>query len=517
MANLGIGSILLTTQAAKLYAGLGEAASKSKAMAQKIGSNISASVASGASRVGGLLATGLTVGATAGFAALGIGMHSAVESLKELAVQADMARVLGSTAEAFTGLAGAAETYGVDTGGLFEGLVSLSGKAAEALKGGDIAGVFKRIGLNVREFSALDPTSQFTALHGALQNIADPGERVRILLATMGEEAGKKLAPLLNKSRDELKAFTAQFAVSNAEMQRVKAADDAMRRVTASMSSLWRRVVVSIAPVVEAVAGHLTKAFEKLQPVFDWVLRGLTTHWGILIDVVGEAVSAIGEVISSVVAWVSEITGIGTTTEKIEDVVTGAWRAIGIAGAYCWDSIKAGVGAAAIAVGYLSEGVAELISVFADLAGLMKELPDELRPTGLDGFIAETERVRDSVKNAGLDMQKWGASTFEKFGQSAEQVRRWFDEREKKKKLEVAAEQKAAIKAPSESRYAPVAAAIAGTREAYSAEAKFRGESRLNPQLDAQKKMVQEQQRGNALLKEVVSAIGNINMNFGVI
>jgi hypothetical protein len=452
--------------------------------------------------------------ALAGLAAGAITVGKALSDIQDIAAQGQLAKSLGMTSEAFTGLAGVAGQFGVDTNGVFEGLVSLSQKAQEALKGGDLGATFRKLGIDVQAFAAMDPGKQFETLHAALQNVSDPAERVRILMATMGEEAGKKLAPLLNKSTEELKKLTGQFAVSSGDMKKIQGADAAMKKVTASISALWRKVVVAVAPVIEFISTRLTTALEKLEPVFQWVSRAITTHWGIILDILGEVFDAIGEVITLVVDWVSELFNLGSVTTTIEEVVTGVWKAIGIAGAYAWDTIKAGMGFVAIGAGLLVKGFSKLIDLFADLVGVLKELPENLRPDGLNEFIKGVEQVRDTVRDAGDGMMDWGKGAVDNFGKSADKVREWFEKRKNKAKTpeEVKKAGPQAKAEPPKPVYTAVAAAIKGSREEFSIATRFKMDNKLNPQLDLQRKQLMEQQKANELARQAIEAIRNIPM-----
>ena len=440
----------------------------------------------------------------------------AIGDIGDIAQQGNLANSLGVSSEFFTGLAGAANQLGVDVNGVFEGLVNMSGKAGEALSNPALAESFSKIGIDAKQFAGLGIEQQFQTVVSALSSIESPAERVRTGMQLMGEEAGKKLAPLLSKSKEELNKLTGQFAVSSAEMKKIQQADEAMKKATASISAVWRKVIVAIAPVIEMLSNRLTQVIEYLQPLFEKVFRAITTHWGVIIDIVSEVFDAIGEVISVVGEWITELFGLQNVTMTVEEVVLGVWRAIGTGAAYVWDTIKAGAGVIAIVAGLIVEGFGYVVEAFKEVITLAKELPDSLRPDWLDAMIAGTERFEKSVKDTGKQMKKWGTGTFDNFGKSADQVGKWFDNRKDQKPED----KKGMAKAPIEDKkatYTAVAAATKGSKEAISIESRWKTNNMINPMKNEAIKQLEEAKRTNKLLQDVIKAISGIDLGLAAI
>lgn len=533
MANaIGSAALILTTNATKLYAGLAEAGSRSKSMVAKIGSNIGSGlskslggIGSGIRQLVGGIASIAKSGAMAGIgvaaaaAAVSVGvLYKGIASIHDLVQQGDMAKSLGVSPEFFTGLAGAASSYGVELGALFEGLVNMGGKASEAMKGGEAGNAFRRLGLDVQAFNNMGVESQFAALVQGLNSIADPAERVRIGMQVLGEEAGKKMIPLISKSSDELSKLTSKYAVSAGEMSKMKLADDAIRSMTQAAEGLWKQVLVGLAPIIEFFAVKLTSAIESSQPILDTWGQVFSTYWTILVDVIAEVYSAIAEVINEVADWLNALTDVSNWGLSLQSILVGALNAIAVAGGYCWDSLKAGVGMVALAVGKLTESIAWVIRQFSALVTAMKKLPANIRPPGLDSFIAGIDELAASTQKSGEQMSNWGVGTFTNFGKSAEQVDKWFG----KKSAEwlhkstamprgsgafVGPPAPPAEKPAQEIKYSAVSAAVQGSKEALSIEAKYKTEQMTDPKIALQQKQLAEQQKQTAAIKEVAEAI----------
>lgn len=517
MSTIGSASLVLSTNASKLVSGLSQAGNKVKSWAASTNTQVGGAFSGIGGKIGGALAP-LATKAAAVLAPI-VAVRKAISDIGDIAKQGELADALGLSPEFFTGLAGAANQLGVDVNGVFDSLVHMSGKAAAALSNPALAESFSKIGIDAQQFAGMGIEQQFQTVVSALSNIQSPAERVRMGMHLLGNETGKKLAPLLSKSNEELKKLTGQFAVSSAEMKKIQQADEAMKKATASISAVWRKVVVAIAPVIEMLSNRLTQAIEYLQPLFEKVFRAINTHWGVILDILGEVFDAISEVITSVGKWITELFGLENVTMTVEDVVLGVWRAIGTGAAYVWDTIKAGAGAVAWVAGLIVEGFGFVVEAFKEVVNLAKKLPDSIRPDWLDDMIAGTERFEKSVKKTGQQMKKWGKGTIDNFGKSADEVNKWFDNRKKTDAPKPEDQKKgpAVQQDDKKATYTAVAAALKGSKEAISIEARWRTNNMLNPAKDINKQQLLEQQKANKLLNDVVKAISGIDLGLEAI
>jgi hypothetical protein len=495
MSTIGSASLVLSANSAKLVSGLDQAGDKVKGWATQTSSAVSSKLGNfkaGAAFGAGLIAVQGLLGAVGG----------AINKFGELNANMDkiakLSRNLGMPTESLSALEHAAGLSGVSMETLEAGLVKFRQKATGPLD------------------------EALYALAERLEGITDPGERARILVENFGK-TGVKMGTLFEGGKDGLKGMVDEakklgIAFNSADAAKIEAANDAITRVKGAISGVTNQFLIKAAPVIEMVGTKLTQAFEFLMPVFDRVFRALSTHWGIIIDILSEVFGAIGEVIQAVVGWVSELFNLEQVSLTVEEVVTGVWKATAIGAAYVWDTIKAGAGAVAWVAGLIVEGFGYVVEAFKEVVSLAKELPDAIRPDWLDDMITGTELFEKTVKNTGKQMKAWGEGTIKGFGNSADDVRNWFDKR--KKKEDPKGENKAGVgEAPEDKKatYTAVAAALKASKEAISIEARWRTNNMLNPAKDINKQQLLEAQKANKLLNDVVKAISGIDLGLEAI
>lgn len=536
-ASIGSGSLVLTTNATGMLSGLKAASDKAKKMAGDMQQGVSG-------KLSGMFKGGLALGAgMAVFDAVKSGITSVIGMFNDLKDKID------ETAKN-------ARRFGMDTqtmGGL-EHAAGLSGVKVEELR----AAMQKMAarGENIFQFAERLERMNPAQARQALNELGEQGYRLRTLFE--GGAAG--LRQMVEEGR--------RFTLSDQEAAKVEAANDAISRMKLSLEFLKSKVVVALAPAFERVGNFLKTAFEKAQPAVEWLIRNfhnimlvispayraitllvkiLTGVWerirgqvqpvidwiveawetatmvieavwdevvSVVVDLITQVVDWISNAITSVIEWGKEVGILGNTFMSARDLILMVFRAIGKAGAYVWDTIKAGVGAVAIAIGFIVEKVfTRLVDAFHSVASLAKELPDSIRPTWVNSFVDGVGRARDAVHAGGVGMQRWGREQINAWGSSAAAVDRWFDNLGSRR-AEAAAAERARIEeiASKPVEYKAVAAMTKGSKEAWSVEARFRTEGMLNPQLDAQQRQLQEAQRANQILREVRDAVQNITL-----
>lgn len=537
MANsIGSAALILTTNATRLYSGLAEAASRSKSIVNRwasgisidVGSKTFSAITSGINKVGSAVGrvgrTGgmAALGATAAVAAASVAMlFKGIEGIREIVIQGDMAKSLGVSPEFFTGLAGAAGSFGVELGAVFEGMVNLGGKAKEALKGGEIGNSFRQLGIDIQAFDSMGVEKKFKTLVDALNTLQDPAERVRLSMQILGEEAGKKMSPLISKSKEELEKLTSQFAVSAGEMAKMKQADDAIRTLSVTFTALFRQYISIMTPMIELWATRLPAAIEKARPALEKFMTMQVVIYDLLLDAFEGLISAAGELVTSIKDFVKELGVAELNAMSFEDIVKSAFRSGAVAAAYAWDVIKVGAGAVAVAVGLVFREINNGIKSFASLLTLMNKLPDNLKPPGLDGMVSGLKDVTDYLDQSQSMMLMWGAGTFANFGKSADDVIKWFEKKDQKPKPKPPGEFVGPPKPPPEKpaeplKYSAVGAAVKGSAAALSIESKFRTEQMTDPKIALAQKQLTEQQKATAAIKEVTEAIRANPVQFSI-
>lgn len=269
----------------------------------------------------------------------------AVDSLNDLSRQGSIANAFGLTVEQFSGIAGVAKSAGEDTREFIESLVTLGKVASEGVQGTPVAAeFFKSLNLEAREFAALQPDEQFYRFFEAVQNVEDPMKRVRALMTAFGEDGGKYLLPLLDKSPEQLRQMGREFAISSGDVKQAQAAQAAYTDATQRVSTVWRQVVVAVAPIVEAFA---TAVSTVARPIAAIVSQNQDVIRTVLL--VGAALATGGAALVAFSAVAATVAGglgaIGTAITTIGTVAS----AIGAA-------IASPIGVALIAVGALAGG-----------------------------------------------------------------------------------------------------------------------------------------------------------------
>lgn len=186
----------------------------------------------------------------------------AMSTLNDVAKQGSIANALGLTSEQFTGMAGAAKAVGNNTREFIESLVTLGKLGTDAVGniGTVAAPAFKTLGLNAEEFIKLRTDEQFFQMFAAIKKVEDPLARVRMLMLAFGEDGGKLLLPLLDKSNEELRKFAAGFAVSSDDMVKAQQAALSYTAATSALGKAWRSVSIAAAPIVKAIADGFAQA-----------------------------------------------------------------------------------------------------------------------------------------------------------------------------------------------------------------------------------------------------------------
>ncbi len=204
------------------------------------------------------------------FAGIGLSVNALknyVEgSLKAVAETGKLARRVGITTEALTGLQYAAKLTGTDADALSGSLLKMQKNLSNAAgtagtlagqAGGPVSFALRAMGLEVRELAKMKPDEAFLKIAGGFQNIKNPADRA----AAAFHIFGKSGAELLNT----LNAGPAKIAALQAEAKRLGVTFDDVgatkaRMVTAALtkineaSTAWgNQLAIALAPYIELV------------------------------------------------------------------------------------------------------------------------------------------------------------------------------------------------------------------------------------------------------------------------
>ncbi|MFO0806238.1 MAG: hypothetical protein U0791_24305 [Gemmataceae bacterium] len=220
-------------------------------------------------------------GLLAGGTALAAPLAAAVGTLQDLAKQGSIAKAFGLTTEAFTGIAGVAKSAGEDTREFIESLVTLGKVASEGAAGkGEVAAeFFKELNLDAAEFAALKPDEMFFKFFEAVKKVEDPLRRVRLLMVAFGEDGGKYLLPLLDKSDSQLRDMAASFAISSRDVEAATKANASYNDMLAVMGRTWQAFAAAVAPALGEVFSQATRI---LAPVAGLIAQNARLAAGIV-------------------------------------------------------------------------------------------------------------------------------------------------------------------------------------------------------------------------------------------
>jgi hypothetical protein len=508
-SSIGKASLILTTDGSSLRSDLGKDLKNTESQVAASNSRLAAAgrAATGGGLAGGLISAAPKAVAAAAVIAVGVkSVSSSIDTLQELAKGDAAAKAFGLTAEQFTGIAGVAKSTGEDTREFIESLVTLGKVASEGAAGkGEVAtAFFSDLKLDAKEFASLRLDEQFYKVFEAIQKVESPAARVRALMTAFGEDGGKYLLPLLSKSPAEIRKMGASFAVSAQDMAKATKANAALTQAGTTLQMAWRKIAVAMAPAITLVAGLVG----RLAPVFDWLGRVASTYIELWSAVWGEIISGIGSAVQAIGEWVGQVAGLTGPWPTVEEVIVGAFRVVGTAGALVWDTMKAGIGAVSIAVSLLVDGFGVLVMAFGKVVGLAKMLPDELRPAWVDGMVDGIAEFEAKVHGRAEKMRTWGAEAITGWGKSGAQFNDWLDRIRKpaaaaavagSSKIEGAAEAAAAEK------YKANNPLLAGS----SAEVSARLKHEVGTKATAERHL-EESRKANAFLGDIKTGIKSV-------
>lgn len=226
-------SIDMVAKLAELQAGM----DKAGRIAEKTAGAIEArfqKMAAVASGVGEALAGAVSI---AGLSAL---FRATVDGLDKLN---DLSDATGASIENLSALEDVAARTGTSIDTVGDAIVKMNKFLSEAIKpGSEAAGALKRIGLDAKELSALDPAQALQKIAQALAGYANDGEKARLVQEIFGKSL-KEVAPLLKDMAEagELNAKVTREQAEEAEKFNkqmfafTKNVQDAARAVTGEM------------------------------------------------------------------------------------------------------------------------------------------------------------------------------------------------------------------------------------------------------------------------------------------
>lgn len=271
----------------------------------------------------GLLATA----ATTALGAISVSTLHAQDRVGKLAKQ------LGISTQALTGLRFAADQTGAGADKLSAGLEVMSKRLGEvATKGsGAAAPAIEKLGLNVQDLIRMSPDEQFKVIAERMQGIETQSER-NAIAANIFSRANQGLVNTLAEGREGLERYQAKaeaLGITLTQEQVRKAADavDAMDQLKKSFKGAGNIMASSLAPAITAISnGFKDSLTESVKSNRESII-----NWG---TVFGDVVATAADIGSSAfIAIKTELAvlgrTIGATMAQLMAAVTGNFSRIG--------------------------------------------------------------------------------------------------------------------------------------------------------------------------------------------
>lgn len=490
--SIARGNVLISTNADQLHSGLRKAGNDvdkwGKGAGAKAGKGMGGGLIGGLKGAGPLLAAGLAIAGVSKIANEFSELSEEIDKVSKLAVTLDM------PTEKLVGWQHAANLSGVESDALADSLLRFRKNTT-----GDMSAALMKL------------ADDYTAT-------TDAGARAKMLVDAFGK-SGAKLSPMFKEGGEGIRKMIQDakdlgIAFDESTGQQIEAANDAITRTKTSIKGLGQGFLVIMAPMIEGIANFATKFFQLLRPVMDWYGRA----WGTIGEIAGLIWDVIVEGAQEVVNWVKEIVSgmdlFSGTMPTIREVIVAVFRAVGIAASLAWDTIKSGAGVISIAAGTIVLGFGKVVEVFKQVVMLAENLPEDLRPAGIDRFIQGVKDFETGVFATGDKMVAWGEGAVMGWGNSAEEFNSWLD-----KALNKTKEIKKAGDGIGGGEDAPgdvmklSGALMKGSKEAYSLVVKNQYRELMGE--DTQKKIHKEVKRGAKAGEKAADGIHRLEVMVG--
>jgi hypothetical protein len=195
---------------------------------------------------------------------------------------------LGIAVEKFQALAYAGDLAGVSTEQLQVALRTMTRGVDDAARGtGSAVEAFRRLGISAQSLKRLSPDEQVKAIADALAKVPDAADKAAIAMDVFGSR-NSSIVNLLGSGREQIqlaeKDLTALgLTMSELDVRKVEAANDAWTRFGALVRGLGQRFAVELSPFIKAAA----------DAAVDWVQR-MGGVGNIVAEGIGRAVEGVG-------------------------------------------------------------------------------------------------------------------------------------------------------------------------------------------------------------------------------
>lgn len=201
------------------------------------------------------------VGAIAIPGTLVFALNSARKELDEIAKTADRINI---TTEALSELDYVAGLTGVSTNTLNLGLQRMVRRISEAAAGtGEAKKAIEELGLSAEDLNRLQADEQFKQIADAMSRVENEADKLRLATKLFDSE-GARLVVTLKAGRSEIEKGQREarefgLSLSRGALKEVENFNDALTRLQSVFKGAFRKIVVELAPILEAMANAATE------------------------------------------------------------------------------------------------------------------------------------------------------------------------------------------------------------------------------------------------------------------
>lgn len=204
---------------------------------------------------------GGTLVATLGAAGLGAAIKGSLDQLDRID---ELSSTFGLATADLQKLSLIATQSGVDMDGLGKAATKLYKTLAEN------PDAFGNLGLSAKTLSAVDLPTKLGMIGDALNKIENDEQRVAAAMDVFGK-SGADLLPLLQNGMEGIaKSAAGVHIFDDDDIAKAVAANDAIDRAKASLSSVVTDLSITLAPAIEAIADKLTGLSGSLHALEKW-------------------------------------------------------------------------------------------------------------------------------------------------------------------------------------------------------------------------------------------------------
>jgi hypothetical protein len=296
MADLGKLEVEVGADTTKLDRGIKSAGQSIKTFAKGLG-GLTLSV--------GKYAAAMTA---AGAAISGVFVRAQLDSIDALAKTADG---LGITTQKLQALQHVGQLTGSTTEEINKSLARMERSLGEAArKGGNTALALDDLGVSIDEVIKMTPDKQLELLSAALVGVENQSVKASIANDVFGR-SGLKMLKLMEELKDkgltpavkELEALG--FSMNRVDAAKVEAANDSMLRFNKAIQSVFQRLTVHLAPILEGVSNEflvMVKNAGGADKVMGDFVDSMVVGFGGVADAVTVVVRVIKAVVDEVMA-----------------------------------------------------------------------------------------------------------------------------------------------------------------------------------------------------------------------